>query len=65
MSFTSTSIDLTTADDGNLAVADVYARDIGSKITARASAASDGTTQSLTAPRALGDRAARGAWWPS
>ena len=49
MSFTSTSIDLT-GGDGNAAVADVFARDIGTQDHrgARASA-SDGTTQSLTA----------------
>ncbi len=47
VSFTSTAIDLTGGDTN--AVADVFARDIGTKTTRRASLASDGTTQSLTA----------------
>ena len=46
-SFTLTSIDLTGGDSN--AVADVFARDIVTKTTRRASLASDGTTQSLTA----------------
>ena len=48
VSFTSTSVDLTTADS-NAAVTDVYTRDIGDEATVRASTASDGTTQSRSA----------------
>jgi hypothetical protein len=47
VSFTSASTDLTGGDTN--AVADVYARNVGTKITTRASLASNGITQSATA----------------